>query len=110
MGGVLIGNPVPEEYFGRAFDEMTTSTAYLETSWSSSSNYSYFTKWLTDGVATSGDMPADANNNSVTTLNELYKYVRNQAENKVFYYEGDEFQQHVQVYPSGSSFGLFYRK
>ena len=108
--GVLAASTESGAFVVRNKFYVMTSTAYLETSWSSSSNYSYFTKWLTDGIATSGDMPADANNNSVTTLNELYKYVRNQAENKVFYYEGDEFQQHVQVYPSGSSFGLFYRK
>ncbi len=28
--GNAVSHPVPEEYFGRAFDEMTTSTAYLE--------------------------------------------------------------------------------
>lgn len=87
-----------------------TSTAYLETGWSSSNNYSYFTKWLTDGIGTSGSMPADADSNALTTLKELYGYVRKQASEKVFEYDGEQYQQHVQVYPSGSSFGLFLRK
>ena len=86
-----------------------TSTAYLETGWSSSNNYSYFTKWLTDGIGTSGEMIADADGNAVTTLNELYGYVSKRAEIKVFEYHGEKYQQHVQVYPSGSSFGLFRR-
>lgn len=87
-----------------------TSTAYLETGWSSSDRFSYFTKWLTDGVGTSGDMPADANADHVTTLSELYGYVSSCAKAKVFNYEGETFQQHVQVYPANSSLGLFYRK
>ena len=87
-----------------------TSTAYLETGWSSSNNFSYFTKWLTDGIGTAGAMAADADSNGVTTLKELYGYIRNRAAKKVFEYDGETFQQHVQAYPSGSGFGLFSRR
>ena len=87
-----------------------TSTAYRETGWSSSSNYSYFTKWLTDGIGTEGPMPADANGDAVTTLSELYDYVNGRAQAKVFEYYGEQYTQHVQVYPTGCGLELFYRK
>ncbi len=87
-----------------------TSCDYLETGWSEEDRYSYFTKWLTDGIGTKGRMAADANKNKRTTLSELYKYIRKRAGKKVFVYKGVEYRQHVQIYPSGSSFELFYRK
>ena len=86
-----------------------TSCAYRETGWSLKNRYSYFTKWLTDAVKLRGKMPADANKNRYTTLWELYCCMAKKAEKKVFRYEGVKYKQHVQVYPSGSGFELFYR-
>ena len=87
-----------------------TASAYLETGWSAAGKYSYFTKWLTDGIGTSGKMKADSDGNKRTTLAELYKYIKGVADKKVFVYEGVRYKQHVQVYPSDSGFELFYRK
>jgi len=86
-----------------------TSAAYRETGWSLKNKYSYFAKWLTDAIKTKGRMPADADKNHVTTLNELYTYMRKKSDKKVFKYAGESYRQHVQVYPAGSGFELFYR-
>ena len=85
-----------------------TSAGYREACYTKDGKYSYFTKWLTDGVATKGKMPADSNKNKLTTLNELYKYIKKLGD-KTTVAKGSA-KQHVQVYPSGSGFGLFYRK
>ena len=87
-----------------------TASAYRETSWSLKNKYSYFTKWLTDGIKTKGKMPADSNKNKYTTLNELYGYMKKKANGKTFRYRGASHKQHVQVYPANSGFELFYRK
>ena len=87
-----------------------TASAYRETSWSLKNKYSYFTKWLTDGIKTKGKMPADSNKNKYTTLNELYGYMKKKANGKTFRYRGMNYKQHVQVYPANSGFELFYRK
>lgn len=87
-----------------------TASAYQEASWTKGDKYSYFTKWLTDGIATKGSMPADANKNKLTTLDELYKYIKKRGSKQVFLSNGVKYKQHVQVYPSNSSFELFYRK
>lgn len=86
-----------------------TSTDYRETGWSLKGKYSYFAKWLTDGIKTKGRMPADADRNHLTTLNELFGYMKGKAEKKVFKYHGVNYRQHVQVYPANSGFELFYR-
>lgn len=86
-----------------------TSCAYRETGWSLKNKYSYFTKWLTDAIKQKGRMPADANRNRYTTLAELYNWLAKQANKKVFKYKGVKYRQHVQVYPAGSGFELFYR-
>lgn len=87
------------------------SAAYQEACWTNNGKYSYFTKWLTEGVGTSGKMPADSNKNKLTTLNELYKYIKKRSEKATITdSKGTQYSQHVQVYPSGSGFELFYRK
>lgn len=87
-----------------------TSAGYQEACYTRKGEYSYFTKWLTDGIAKKGRMPADANKNRLTTLNELYKYIKKRGESTTIEAKGGKsYKQHVQVYPSGSSFGLFYR-
>ncbi len=86
-----------------------TSTDYQETGWSLKGKYSYFAKWLTGGIKTRGRMPADADRNRVTTLSELFGYMKNCADKKVFKYHGVNYRQHVQVYPANSGFELFYR-
>ena len=87
-----------------------TASAYQEASWTKGDKYSYFTKWLTDGIKTKGSMPADANKNKLTTLDELYRYIKKRGSKQVFLSNGVRYKQHVQVYPSNSSFELFYRK
>ena len=90
------------------------ASRYQELSWGVESelydlHYNYFTLWLTQGIGTSGKMPADTNNNGQTTLNELYKYISRVGDNYPFDYDGTVFYQHVQVYPANSSYVLFKR-
>ena len=86
-----------------------TSCAYRESGWSASNKYSYFTKWLTDSIRTKGKMPADANKNRYTTLNELFACMKKKAEKKTFRYQGVSYKQHLQVYPGNCGLELFYR-
>ena len=72
------------------------------------SSYNYFTMWLTEGIGTSGDMPADTDGNGKTTLNELYQYISDVGDNYPFR-DGGVYYQHVQVYPANSSYVLFRR-
>ena len=85
-----------------------TASRHLEDSWGAQ-NWNFFTKWLTDGIATKGKMPADANKNGQTTLNELYKYISKVGDNYPFYYSYSYYYQHVQVYPANSNYVLFVR-
>ena len=66
--------------------------------------YHYFTKWLTEGVGKSGNMPADrmywGNNNGIVELDELYKYISEVGNNTPITVDGEKFYQHVQVYPN----------
>jgi hypothetical protein len=55
-------------------------------------------------------MPADANNNGQTTLDELYRYISDIGDDNPFKpASGGVYYQHVQVYPTGSNFVLFCR-
>ena len=85
-----------------------TASRHLEVSWGID-NWNYFTKWLTDGIGPYGAMPADANKNGQTTLNELYRYIANAGENTPIESEGVNYYQHVQVYPANSGYVLFVR-
>ena len=83
---------------------------YQELSWGTEDGpYNYFTKWLTNGVGTSGRMPADSNKNGKLTLKELFKYISKVGDNYGFYSDGRYYYQHVQAYPKSSSFDLFKR-
>ena len=86
-----------------------TSTGYQETCWTCDGKYSYFTKWLTDGVGTEGRMAADIDKDRTTTLDELYKYIAKRGKGGVTTRKGTTSSQHVQVYPASSDFALFYR-
>lgn len=86
-----------------------TSCAYRESGWSASNKYSYFTKWLTDAIKTKGRMPADANRNRYTTLNELFNCMKKKAAKKTFRYQGVSYKQHLQVYPGNCGLELFFR-
>ena len=86
-----------------------TASRFQEDSWGTA-NFNYFTYWLACGLMLSGSMPADTNNNSQTTLNELYKYISKEGDNYPFkdgY--GNVYYQHVQVYPANSGYVLFCR-
>ena len=69
----------------------------------------YFTRWLTDGVGTSGSMLADANRDGMATLNELYKYISSVGDNHKMIINNEVYYQHVQVYPANSGYVLFTR-
>ncbi len=91
-----------------------TASDYKELSWGNEMSdadrsYNYFTLWLYEGIGVSGSMPADANNNGQTTLNELYRYISNVGDDYKFPYDGKIYYQHVQVYPTKSNFVLFCR-
>ena len=91
-----------------------TASSYQELSWgwetgTSETSYNYFTKWLTEGIATAGSMPADANRNRQTTLNELYSYISKVGDKVPFDSNGQIYYQHVQVYPAKSGYVLFCR-
>ena len=90
-----------------------TASRFQELSWGWESgapetSYNYFTMWLTEGIGTSGDMPADTDGNGKTTLNELYQYISDVGDNYPFR-DGGVYYQHVQVYPANSSYVLFRR-
>jgi hypothetical protein len=92
-----------------------TASSYQELSWGmesgkSETSYNYFTMWLTQGIGTSGAMPADANSNNQTTLDELYRYISDIGDDYPFRpADGGVYYQHVQVYPTDSNYVLFCR-
>jgi len=89
-----------------------SASRYQESSWGTDDGpYNHFTYWLTNGVGTSGKMPADTNSDYKLTLNELYKYISQVGDDVAFYNKDDGlyYYQHVQVYPANSSFVLFKR-
>ena len=91
-----------------------TASAYQQESYGyeygESGSYNLFTKWLTEGVDTSGKMPADADGNGKLTLQELYAYISSVGDNTPIYTSYFDFSyQHVQVYPAKSGFVLFVR-
>ncbi|MBR2572081.1 MAG: Ig-like domain-containing protein [Clostridia bacterium] len=88
-----------------------TASAYLELSygWEGETSNNFFTKWLTDGIGTSGNMPADTNTNGQTTLHELYSYISRVGDDYPVFTSSGVGYQHVQVYPANSSFVLFCR-
>ena len=68
-------------------------------------NCSAFTKWASDGIGSSGHMPADTNYDNVATLNEMFNYISDIGDDQTF----SGYHQHVQVYPRNSSFKAFSR-
>ena len=84
-----------------------TASAYQQLSWGTESGpYNYFTKWLTEGIGTTGEMPADSaygNANGICSLEEAYHYVSVKGDNYPF--TGGATQQ-VQRYPMGSTYPL----
>ncbi|MBQ6173351.1 MAG: leucine-rich repeat protein [Clostridia bacterium] len=58
-----------------------------------------FTDFLCKGIGTSGSMPADTNYDYYVTLYEAFAYIK----------RCEDTDQHVQAYPSGSSYQLFKR-
>lgn len=90
------------------------SSRYREDSWAytdSDKGGSYFTDWLVEGIGSSGDMPADekysGNRNDAVDLYELFKYVSAVGDKFAIEFDGTDFYQHVQVYPSDTRYELF---
>ncbi len=69
-----------------------------------------FTRWLIAGVGEKGNSPADADQDNVLTLQELYHYIQYARD----HYTGPgsiaDDEQHVQVYPEGSDQAIFVLK
>ncbi len=90
-----------------------TCSAYQQESWGTEDGpWNYFTKWLTNGIGTSGSMPADAaygNSDGTLTLEEAYHYVSTVGDSYEFVYDGESYTQQVKRYPEGSSYELFTR-
>ncbi|MCR5138510.1 MAG: S8 family serine peptidase [Oscillospiraceae bacterium] len=85
---------------------------------SASDSYNNFTKWLTNGVGTSGNFPADmqygGNKDGIVTLEELYRYISAVGDNTpISYYDKygniQTGYQTVKRYPEYSSYQLFTR-
>lgn len=73
--------------------------------------YSFFVKWITDGVGNSGKMPADkaGDKNGVLTLRELYNYLIKRGKEGIKIYKEEVYYQYARVYPDDSRFPLFKR-
>ncbi|MBQ3761119.1 MAG: leucine-rich repeat protein [Clostridia bacterium] len=86
------------------------ASRYKELSWGTESGpYNFFTYHLTNGVGTTANMPADANSNGEITMHELFTYIKTNCDPMQFWDSstGAYVNQHVQVYPTNSSFVLF---
>ena len=97
-----------------------TAAAYHEMSWgyeyhNVSTSFTYFVSWLTEGIGTAGNSPADVSpRDTCLTLTELYDYMKQYDDYAIMTYEiidGERVQlfynQHVQRYPAGSQFRMF---
>ena len=85
---------------------------YREESWGNEPSGNFFTRWLTQGVGKSGNMPADkqyaGNKNGIVDLHELYRYISGVGDNTLIRVsDGSSYYQHVQVYPSDVRYALF---
>ena len=92
----------------KKFYVLTCSDIGQDSYGSESLGFNFFTYWLTEGVRTSGAIPADANADRKVTLSELYSYIVRQEPILAATY-GNHYVQHAQVYPSGSAYALFKR-
>ncbi len=84
-----------------------TSSRYMESCWSNNGNYNYFVQWLTQGVGTSGAMPADVDGDGAVTVGELHDYISLVGDHYVIIGDGVHCNQHTMVYPENSDFVLF---
>jgi len=118
--GALLGKRVaiywlkkPSRRFIRNTDHagVLTSSAYHQLSWGSEAGgYTCFTRHLTRGIGSNGSMPADADGNGKTTLNELYNYINREHTETHYDQAGNgPYTQQAQVYPTNSNFELFRR-
>ena len=85
------------------------ASQYNQLSWGWESSGNVFTIYLTDGIGTSGSMPADSDNNGVLTLYEAYSYIRKYVDKMTFYDSetgAGPYYQYVQIYPSGSTYEI----
>ncbi len=86
------------------------ASRYLQDSWgteglSTGNAHNYFTLWLTEGVGTSGTIPADQDGSGILTLGELFDYISAVGDD---YIMGSSYEtQQVQVYPRNSDYALF---
>ena len=88
-----------------------TASQYMQMSWGTEAGpYNFFTYDLTNGVGTSGAMPADTDGSGTLTLEELYRYIQRVGDSRAHQSaDGEVYYQNVQVYPSGSDYVLFMR-
>ena len=102
--GGTAGGKTKRSHFKTEKFIVMTAAAYRQISYSiGSDTYNLFPVYLTKGVGTSGNLPADVlfgDSNGELTLHELYQYV--------YYYT--RHKQTPQVYPVNSGYVLFLRK
>ena len=86
-----------------------TAAAHQESSWGqeSSTPYNFFPYLFAEGAGL--DMPADVNGDLSITLDEMYQFCSQYALGPYNDGTGDYYQ-HVQVYPTNSSYPLFAAK
>lgn len=88
-----------------------TASRHDEMSWSETNNgkdwHGLFTDTLMQGVGNGKTSPADNNKDKMITLDELFDYISNKADNHKFTNNNVPYYQHVQAYPMDSSYVLF---
>ena len=99
--------PRVADFANKKFCVLTASDIGQESYGSEQYGWNFFTWWLTNGIGTSGAMPADADRDGTATLGELYDYIAESETMLPANYPG--YEQNVQVYPAGSGYGLFRR-
>ena len=73
--------------------------------------YNFFTKWLKEGIGSSGDSPADTNGDGLLNLQEMHSYVSEVGDNYISTHyvkpNGEPYpDQHVQCWPANSTVPL----
>ena len=84
--------------------QVMTAARYRFVSWGmESGNYTFFIRFLADGVfGPDGSMPADLNNDGELTQQELFTYIKDRTEDPE-----SGVDQDIQVYPIESDYVLF---
>ena len=66
-------------------------------------SFNYFTKWLTEGIGSAGNSPADTDSDGFLSLHEMFSHV---SQYEYISYMGEKYYQHVQRWPAGNTDSL----